>query len=77
MPTRLTRLARPKGAARPFLLWAAYQLFPTLPHGALLNDGAIALFAFDAAMIVIGESGELLQVRVDRTSPTNWQFPPD
>ena len=35
-----------------FLLWAAYQLMPTLP--VIVNDAAIALFVLDIAL-VIGE----------------------
>ncbi len=46
-----------------FLLWAGYQLFPAAPHAVLLSDGAIALFALDAAIVVLGDSGALLQGR--------------
>lgn len=35
-----------------FILWALYQLFPDLPHGALLNDAAIVLFSLDVALVV-------------------------
>ena len=49
-----------------FLLWAAHQLYPALPHAALLNDGAIALFVFDTAIVVLGQSGARLQSRPER-----------
>jgi hypothetical protein len=43
-----------------FLLWAAYQLIPTLP--VIVNDAAIALFVLDIAL-VIGEHSRTTATR--------------
>jgi hypothetical protein len=53
---RLTLLRGVKVAllAAAFFLWSAYQLFPSLPNGAVFNDLAIALFVLDVALIVSG-----------------------
>jgi hypothetical protein len=53
---RLTLLRGLKVAllAAAFLLWSAYQLFPSVPYGPVLNDLAITLFVLDMALIVSG-----------------------
>jgi uncharacterized membrane protein len=37
-----------------FLFWAANQLWPDLPLATLFNDLAIALFALDVFLVIIG-----------------------
>lgn len=37
-----------------FLLWAANQLWPTLPQATLFNDLAIALFVLDVFLVMVG-----------------------
>ncbi|MDP9325671.1 MAG: hypothetical protein M3O87_03945, partial [Candidatus Dormibacteraeota bacterium] len=61
---RLTLLRALKVAllATAFLLWSAYQLFPSLPYGPVFNDLAITLFVLDVALIVSGrpQDGDLV-----------------
>ncbi len=40
--------------AAAFLFWAANQFWPNLHHGTTLNDIAIALFALDVVLVIIG-----------------------
>jgi|SRR5215469_15979791 len=40
--------------AAAFLLWAANQLWPTLPTAILFNDLAIGLFVLDVFLMMIG-----------------------
>lgn len=37
-----------------FLFWAANQLWPDSPRATLYNDIAIALFAFDVFLVIVG-----------------------
>jgi len=37
-----------------FFFWAANQFWPNLHHGTILNDIAIALFALDVFLVMIG-----------------------
>ncbi len=37
-----------------FLFWAADQFWPNLHHATLFNDIAIALFALDVVLVIIG-----------------------
>jgi len=37
-----------------FLLWAANQLWPSLPQATLYNDLAIALFVLDVFLVMVG-----------------------
>jgi len=48
----LAQLAKASLLCVAFLLWALFQLFPAVPHSALLNDAAIVLLSLDVALIV-------------------------
>jgi hypothetical protein len=37
-----------------FLFWAANQFWPDLPQATLFNDVAIALFALDVFLVIVG-----------------------